>query len=125
MSLRTQYLASNPDGKFNEQIVKGEVTKGMNLIEVLASWGLPTVRRTRPMCDGQHWTYYSIDEVTGGATSYDLIFEHRLLMRWVIENDVDMAADLPPRHLSGLAPEVQRERPDKTFTGDSGTVKKD
>ena len=41
-SLRQEYLEMHPDGKYNARIMKGEVVKGMGVIEVLASWGLPS-----------------------------------------------------------------------------------
>ena len=40
-TLRAQYLRENPNGAHNAEIQRGEVSRGMNAMEVLASWGIP------------------------------------------------------------------------------------
>jgi len=86
--IRQEYLHNNPDGQFNNHIVKSEVVKGMNVIEVLASWGLPDQRRTYSGVDSDVWTYYAVDDARNKVMSYDLVFESRTLSRWVVETDV-------------------------------------
>jgi len=80
--LRSDYLKNNPDGKFNERIARGEVSRGMNGIEVLASWGIPDVREPSRMNNAEMWTYYHRDEHTRDYVLYDLFFKDRTLTRW-------------------------------------------
>ena len=42
--LRQEFFKTHPDGKYNEHIKKGEVVRGMDFLEVLASWGNPDAR---------------------------------------------------------------------------------
>jgi hypothetical protein len=83
-SIRAEYLQNNPDGKFNDHIKEGRVVKGMNTMEVLASWGIPNVRRGWEQDKTEYWTYYAKDEHTQQLMSYDLVFDDRVLNRWVI-----------------------------------------
>ncbi|MBI4720704.1 MAG: hypothetical protein HY770_05710 [Chitinivibrionia bacterium] len=47
--IRLEYIRSNPEGQYNDHVLKGEVIKGMGFMGVLASWGLPNVRSiTKP-----------------------------------------------------------------------------
>ena len=83
-SIRAEYLQNNPDGKYNGHITEGRVVKGMNNVEVLASWGVPNVRRGWEHDKTEYWTYYAKDEHTQQLVSYDLVFDDRVLHRWVI-----------------------------------------
>ena len=79
-SIRTQYLADHPDGKFNKLIIKGEIAKGMNVLEVLAAWGLPA---RRELDNGfEHWTYKQRDAYNNDSIKYELHFERRVLSEW-------------------------------------------
>ena len=81
-NLRLQYLKENPSGEFNERIVLGEVTRGMNGMEVLVSWGVPDAREAERKKNGEMWTYYQRDEQNRDYVMYDLFFEDRLLTGW-------------------------------------------
>lgn len=81
-NLRVQYLKDNPKGEFNERIARGEVTRGMNGMEVLSSWGTPDIREATLENNGEMWTYYHLNEPTRDYVIYDLYFEDRLLTRW-------------------------------------------
>lgn len=90
--LRAEYLENHPDGKFNQHITEGRVVKGMGIVEVLASWGIPNSRRGWKHGDAEYWAYYAKDEHTGQIVSYELIFEEQILSRWMV--DTDAAASL-------------------------------
>ena len=83
-SIRAEYLQNNPDGEYNGHITEGRVVKGMNTLEVLASWGVPNVRRGWEHDKTEYWTYYAKDEHTQQLVSYVLVFDDRVLRRWVI-----------------------------------------
>ena len=83
-SIRAEYLENNPNGKYTGYIMEGRVVKGMNTLEVLASWGLPNVRRNWTPDNAEYWTYYAQDEHTRKVVSYDLVFEDKVLSRWIV-----------------------------------------
>jgi len=83
-SIRTEYLETHPDGKYNDCIMEGRVVKGMNVLEVLASWGLPNARRGWQHDKTEYWTYNARDEHTKEMVSYELIFDDRVLSKWVV-----------------------------------------
>lgn len=99
---RAEFLRNNPDGKYNQNIVKGEVSKGMTVLEVIASWGLPHVRRGAKPSDTESWTYYTIDEHTHKVVSYELVFVSDQLNRWVIDENVPGQGTLTPKDLIGI-----------------------
>jgi len=57
--LRAEYMDSHPEGTFNSHIYKGEVKRGMNSDEVVASWGFPNVLLVDNHFTNQHWVYYT------------------------------------------------------------------
>lgn len=83
-SVRKQYLDDHPDGKFNEQIIRGELVKGMNVIEVLASWGLPERRQWAGNSSEESWVYTARDEHSQDVITYELVFKARVLSRWIV-----------------------------------------
>lgn len=124
LTLRTQYLQSNPDGEFNALIAKSEVTSGMGAMEVLAAWGVPNWRRgveNRPV---EFWTYYEKDEATKTYVSYDLVFENRVLRRWVVTDNIASYDDLVERDLTGLYREYGGLTKIAPAQADSETLKK-
>jgi hypothetical protein len=84
-SFRTQYLETHPNDKFEKQILESEVRKGMNFMQVLASWGLPNKRAIVNDSGNETWTYYAMDEHTKVLTSYELVFGKSQLTHWVID----------------------------------------
>ncbi len=84
MQGRQDYVQLHPDGMYNEHILKGEVVKGMNLMEVLASWGLPNARRRSEGGSREYWTYYTQEEQSGDIREYELVFKEQSLVRWKI-----------------------------------------
>lgn len=95
-SIREEYLRNNPDGKYNALIMEGRVVKGMGIIEVLASWGLPNDRRTSETGDTEYWAYYAKDEATQKFVSYELVFDTKVLTRWVVRADLPTGMGTAP-----------------------------
>ncbi len=89
--IREEYFRSHPDGRYNLFITEGRVVKGMGIFEVLASWGLPNVRRSSEDGGTEYWAYYAKDEPTQEIVSYELIFEEKVLTRWVVHADLPTA----------------------------------
>lgn len=79
--LRQEFFETHPDGMYNEHIKRGEVVKGMDFLEVLASWGNPDARK-KPMANVEHWTYVEIDEDSKDAVEYRFIFRQNVLAEW-------------------------------------------
>ncbi|MDH3216032.1 MAG: hypothetical protein OEN01_07030 [Candidatus Krumholzibacteria bacterium] len=101
-SLRAEYLQNNPDDPFKGQILNSEVSKGMNVLQVLASWGLPNVRRGYAQGHSESWTYYAVDEHTQKLLSYELVFYKSTLSLWVMDGDAAGLGTLTPRDLIGI-----------------------
>ena len=118
--IRQTYLQNNPNGKYNEHIAKGEVVKGMSVIEVLAAWGLPGVRRTSTQTGTEFWTYYTLDDISQKISSYDLVFTNRTLDRWIVAIDVMSLEDFHENEATegtGIA-----YRPSGGLSGDAGSL---
>ena len=90
-SIRAEFLQNHPEGMYNGYIQEGRVVKGMGIVEVLASWGLPNVRRPAPEGEVEFWEYYAKDEQTQRLVSYELVFEGKVLNRWAIHADLPSA----------------------------------
>ena len=84
-SIRAQYLDNNPHGLYNSQIRNNELAKGMNVIEVLASWGIPDERQWTPSSMKESWTYYARNPYNEDYIVYELVFEDRTLTRWIMD----------------------------------------
>jgi hypothetical protein len=79
---RQDYVSAHPDGVYNDHILNGEVVKGMNLMEVLASWGLPNSRRHSESGSLEYWFFISQDKEMGMVRRYELVFQDQLLHDW-------------------------------------------
>jgi hypothetical protein len=82
LQMRQEYLLAHPGGPYNEYITKGEVVRGMNYLEVSASWGIPETRRISRDRKMEHWTFYDKDDVSGDWTRYMFVFEQGTLSDW-------------------------------------------
>ena len=89
--IRAEYLQNHPDGKYNQHIAEGRVVKGMSIVEVLASWGLPNARRSVAQENSEFWTYYAKDEQTQQIVSYELVFQAKTLSKWVVHAQSETA----------------------------------
>jgi len=82
VTLRAQYLSENPKGVHNDEIERGEVSKGMNAMEVLASWGMPEKREVKKGANEECWFYSARDKDNGDYIAYELVLVDLLLKRW-------------------------------------------
>lgn len=97
LALRAEYLASNPDGEFNEYIERGEVVKGMDFLEVLASWGHPAARSKRADAT-EVWTYREVDQNNKDWIEFTFEFRGSILGDWKIARHYGAGSlDMPPR----------------------------
>jgi len=92
LEIRNDFLASNPDGEYNEFIRKGEVTRGMNYTEVLASWGAPDarVRTNDNKGELEVWSYTAVDDINGDWIQFTFQFEKKALIDWDIQRHITM-----------------------------------
>lgn len=98
LRLRAEYFASNPDGVYNDFIRRGEVVKGMDLLEVLAAWGHPKTREKRSPSTEQ-WFYLSVDEQSKDWFEYTFIFRDGILSDWELTRNLAAGGrvELPDR----------------------------
>lgn len=82
---REQYIVDNPDCQFGNQIRNGEIIKGMDIYEVIASWGLPNVYLVSKEEPKEFWIYYVQDEDSKSVLIYSLTFEDDCLEGWDID----------------------------------------
>lgn len=90
--LRTQYLRDNPDSPYAAQIEKGELAEGMNVLEVLASWGFPK-RRTISRSE-ETWMYVEQDEFNSDFVRYTLLFDDSRLERWIMDRSTSASGSV-------------------------------
>jgi hypothetical protein len=115
-SIRAEYLANHPEGAYNAYIRDGCVVKGMGSVEVLASWGLPNVRRPGAEPNVEFWEYYARDEQSQMLVSYELAFVDKVLNRWSLRKDI--AATLGT---SKVGPDLDRTVEETLRLGTAGT----
>ena len=82
--MRQDYLSAHPDGRYNAYIAKGEVVRGMNYLEVSASWGVPETRRLSGDKQSEFWTFFGKDDVSGDWIRYTFLFEKGILVDWQV-----------------------------------------
>ena len=82
---RQVYVAEHPDGQFNEHIRNGEITRGMDYNDVIASWGLPNVYLHSTKAAREFWFYYVEDVNSASVLIYTLCFEENILGDWDID----------------------------------------
>lgn len=92
IEIRNDFLVANPDGVYNDFIRRGEVTRGMNYSEVLASWGAPDarVRTNDNKGELEAWSYTAVDDINGDWIQFTFRFEEKLLADWDIQRHVTM-----------------------------------
>jgi len=79
--LRSEFFKTNPNGVYNEYIERGEVVRGMDFLEVLASWGNP-IKREKPSPNVEYWVYLEEDEDSKDWIEYKFVFKKSLLDDW-------------------------------------------
>ena len=121
--IREEYLRTYPEGPHNAEINRGEIVKGMSLYEVLASWGIPDLRRVSSERDREEWTYVLLDDNAVDWVSYDCVFHGNQLVEWFMNRNAggtgapvvskptdNLAQPLPPPSWATRPPE-SHERP--------------
>jgi hypothetical protein len=120
LEIRNDFLTSNPDGEFNEFIRKGEVTRGMNYSEVLASWGAPDARIRTNDNKGEieAWSYTALDDINGDWIQFTFQFEAKMLADWDIQRHVTMNGRLAGWSVTnpGVLPAATPSSPTNTDT---------
>jgi hypothetical protein len=82
--LRDEFFKTNPNGVYNEYIARGEVVRGMDFLEVLASWGNPT-KREKPSPNMEYWVYLDEDEDSKDWVQYTFLFKKSVLEDWQLD----------------------------------------
>jgi hypothetical protein len=82
---REVYVDKHPGEQFNKYIERGEVVRGMNYVQVSASWGLPETRRLSSDRKQEYWTFFGKDELSGDWTRYTFVFEEGVLADWQMD----------------------------------------
>jgi hypothetical protein len=85
--LREEFFKTHPDGQYNENIARGEVLKGMDFLEVLASWGNPN-KREKPTDNVEYWIYLEVDEDSMDWVQYKFEFRKNVLSDWDLSRHV-------------------------------------
>ncbi len=84
---REEYVSNHPESRFCDNIINGEIIRGMESSEVTASWGLPNVYLVSEKNPEEYWVYYIQNNDTRAVFIYTLIFdEENQLTDW----DIDM-----------------------------------
>lgn len=82
---RDKYIKEHPGGLHNDHIVNGEITVGMSVYEVLASWGFPNVYMISDSEEKEYWIYYVAESSLHGVTIYTLAFSDQVLEGWDLD----------------------------------------
>lgn len=85
-SSREIYIEGHPESTFQENILNGEIIRGMNEDEVIASWGMPNVYLVSRVKDEERFVYYIQDKGANSVLVYALDFdEDNILYNWNID----------------------------------------
>jgi hypothetical protein len=83
---REIYIDGHPESVFQENIRNGEIVRGMNAEEVIASWGMPNVYLTSSARDEERFIYYIQDAEAKSVLVYMLDFDaDNILFGWDID----------------------------------------
>jgi hypothetical protein len=107
---REHFISANPSSIYCDNVRNGEIVRGMNIYEVIASWGLPNVYLVARKEPRENWIYYVQDDDTRSILIYTLTFNDNLLEGWEIDMkrfvdqrvvyDSDMPLRLPAKTVS-------------------------
>jgi len=109
---REHFISSNPGSIYCENIRNGEIIRGMNIYEVIASWGLPNVYLVSRKKPHENWIYYVEDQDTRSILIYTLTFSDDLLDDW----DIDMKRFVDQRVVYDF--DIPRRLPARTISTD-------
>ena len=83
---REIFIEGHPESAFQENIRNGEIIRGMNEDEVIASWGMPNVYLTSRVREEERFIYYIQDKETSSVLVYMLDFDSdNILYDWGID----------------------------------------
>lgn len=83
---REIFIEGHPESSFQENIRNGEIIRGMNADEVIASWGMPNVYLTSKASDEERFIYYIQDKGGSSVLVYMLDFDDgNILYDWNID----------------------------------------
>lgn len=83
---REIFIDGHPESAFQENIREGEIVRGMNGDEVIASWGMPSVYLTSRLKDEERFIYYIQDREANSVLVYMLDFDKdNILYDWDID----------------------------------------
>jgi hypothetical protein len=85
VACREDYVKLHPECDHGESIVNGEIVRGMNSHEVLASWGLPSVYVVTRKSPTEQWIYYLKDRDSLTMLIYTLTFADDTLQVWDVD----------------------------------------
>lgn len=80
--IREEYFRSYPDSRYQQNINRGEIVKGMSLFEVLAAWGVPDARVLGADQSRETWVYVLVDDRSLDWVRYDFDFRSNQLTEW-------------------------------------------
>jgi hypothetical protein len=82
---REQFIIDHPDCAHIDQIRNGEIIRGMDIYEVIASWGLPNVYLVSKEQPKEYWIYYVQEKASKAVLIYTLTFAGEYLEGWDID----------------------------------------
>lgn len=83
---REIFIEGHPESAFQENIRNGEIIRGMNEDEVLASWGMPNVYLSSREREEERFVYYIQDRGANSVLVYMLDFDSdNILYNWDID----------------------------------------
>lgn len=86
VSAREDYVRKHPESAYCLNIKNGEIIRGMNGEEVIASWGLPNVYLVSSRKAEEYWIYYVEDDISSSVLIYTLTFDQEnALDGWAID----------------------------------------
>jgi hypothetical protein len=103
---REQYIIDHPDCAYGDQIRNGEIIRGMDIYEVIASWGLPNVYLVSEEAPKEYWIYYVQEGVSKAVLIYTLTFAEERLEGW----DIDQKRFDDYRIVSGMSDKSEQSR---------------
>jgi hypothetical protein len=111
---REEYANAHPGDQHNVCIRNGEITRGMSVHEVIASWGMPNVYVVSRSKPGEQWIYYLKDRDSLLLLIYTLSFADDTLSVWDIDQKrlpgqaLVSTVDLPPEPPERVSPATKK-----------------
>ena len=112
---REIFIDGHPESTFQENIRNGEIIRGMNEDEVIASWGMPSVYLTSSVRDEERFIYYIQDRGASSVLVYMLDFDgDNILYDWDINekrlSSYSLVGYDPLPKYSGSQPNIGKDK---------------